>query len=202
MSDVKIAVRKTKPKQKKKKSRVPRSMGPINSMILSTSWTEGPISSSSTGTIATTVGVSISNAPEYSVLSSLFTQVHIISAVLTFSPKAGTSNTATGVLQGRVWCGTNMIYNSNNAVTPAAYSDVLNLPGRKLISTSSVRPVPVRLVVPPSLEYSGITTDSPSTVTPWAGSPGVFQIYGSSLTASMEYFDLDVRAVYSLRGRQ
>lgn len=196
--DIKIA------KKNNKRSR--RRNGPrkalTNSMILSTSWTEGPMTASTTGSIASTIGVSISNAPEYSSLASLFTEVKILKATIFFTPKASTSNTGTAVLQGRVWVGTNMLYNSNFGTTPTDYKDVLNLPNRKVVVTSSVRPTSVRLKIPPGLEFANIAADAPSTVTPWAGSPGVWQVYGGSLSASQEYFDLDIRAVYQLRGRQ
>ncbi len=106
------------------------------------------------------------------------------------------------VLHGRIVLGTNMAMSQNTGSVPTSFTDVTNLSGHRTIATTSVRPVIYNMSIPGNLEYSVLTNDAPSPATPWAGSPGCVVIYGTGLTVSTVYFNVDVEVTYVLRGRQ
>jgi len=180
------------------KARLPRGMR-WNEMFLRTRWEFGRLSSTGSGNIAAGgISPSIQSASEYSGLSSLFTEIKLISCTVTFTaiqltPTAGT-------LHGKMYIGTNYIFNLSTFTNPAAITAVQNLAAPAECSTYMVRPFAYAMAVP-SLEFSGITQDAPSAPTPWAGSPGTVCVWGDGLTASTSYFFVDVLAKYILRGR-
>jgi hypothetical protein len=143
---------------------------------------------------------SIQSFTEYSTLSSLFLEVKLLTAKATFvSVDADAADKAQGVLI----VGTNMAATANSHSNPTTTSQVENLPGKVMIPTQIVRPFTVQMVVPRSLEYSLIGSDSPATPTPWAGSPGclVGISGGTILTASTRYFYVFFEAIHKFRGR-
>ncbi len=168
-------------------------------MLYRTTWTQTAMSSGTTGTMASWTSPSIVNSSEYSVITSLFTEVKLIRAHFILTP---TQSTNGSVLHGPLVLSTNMLLNQNTGVTPTAYSDVQNQTRPVRFSTLNVRPSTYVMPVPPDLEYASISADAPDPATPWAGCPGTIRWYATGLTASTVYFQLHIDCVYALRGRQ
>jgi hypothetical protein len=143
---------------------------------------------------------SITNFTEYSTLSSLFTEVKLLSAFAEFAPL---DNISSSHAQGLLYVGTNMGFNKNATTVPTSVSQVENLNRMRTISTSIVRPVKVHMKIPAGLDFSLMTADAPATETPWAGSPGcLVGISGSgTLANSIRYFYVRFTAIHWFRGR-
>ncbi len=187
-----------KPRKRRKGSSVGRQLA-VNEMLFKVSWTEATLSSSSTGTLSNSTSPSIVGASEYSVISGLFTQVRIVRATLVFTSKQQTDGT---ISQGRIMIGTNMNMNYTVFTLPTNYAAVQNTTKKATVASYLVRPYRYVFPVPPNLEFADIKADAPSPVTPWAGTPGVVQLYGDGFTASTAYFQIDWEdVVYHLRGR-
>jgi hypothetical protein len=170
-----------------------------NQMLYKTGYGLTPLSSGTTGAIALSVGGTIQNSSEYSVLQNLFTEVKLLRFKLTFT---GAAQGLSAVVAGRINVGTNMVMNSTTFTTPTGFASVQNCAKKRVVATFMVRPYVYSLKIPRNLEYFNIADDCPTLVAPYGGSPGVIQIYGSDLTVSTVYFQLDVEATYMLRGRQ
>lgn len=169
-------------------------------MFYKTSWTAGTLSAGTTGIIATSLSPSIASSSEYSGLQTFFNEVKIVSATLLFTT---IQSTASGPKQGRIMIGTNMLANYTTFTTPTSYVSVQNLARKVTISSSEIKPVRYRFLVPKNLEYSSLTADAPSTPTPWAGTPGAVYIYGDGFTNSDAYYTVDwENVIFHLRGRQ
>lgn len=180
------------------RSIVPRSV-PVDSMVYQSSWFHPALTSDAkTGVIADWFSFSIQSSSEYSILASLFTEVKLISARVTFIP---TESANGSVNHGAVQVGTDMIQNASTATVPGGFTDVQNLQNKLTLSTLNVRPTIYRVAVP-SVMFANIAGDAPSTPTPYAGSPGVVKIYSTALTVSTVYFQVQQQAVWMLRGRQ
>ncbi len=204
MSDVKISSRRG-PKRKRggTRSRMRRTTSlvsqPVNTMVYRTSFQLGPLSSGTTGAMAESFGLSISSSSEYSTLQNIFTEVRLISAVIRFAAVQSNGSTTT---QGIVWIGTNLVMNGTTFTLPSAVSNVSNCTRALTFPTNIVRPFIYVVPVPPALEFSNLTADAPATVTPWAGSPGVVQMWADHLTNSTAYLMASMQCTYLLRGRQ
>lgn len=179
--------------------RIPRNPG-LNAMVYKTRFEfSSAVDSSTSGTIAVgSISPTIQRSSEYSILQSLFTECKLLKASVIFSAKAQSLSTIT---QGRVMIGTNMIFTSATYSDPSSINQVQNLTNPRTFSTNSVRPYVYPMPVP-NLEFSNITADSPSTPTPWAGSPGCVVIWADGLTPSTAYLQIDLICTYWLRGRQ
>jgi len=200
MSDVK-ETKSAKPRRRRRRGgKVPRSMA-TNEMIYKSSWEYGTISSGTTGSIAVSnINGSIQNSSEYSPISSVFGEIKLLSMTATFTAIQLTPGT-TAILQGHMWCGTNMSFNGNFNTNPTSPNGVTNLTQVQKLATFTVKPRVVRMYVPKNLEFTVITIDAPSTPTAWAGSPGCLVCWGDGLTNSTAYFKVDVTAVWHLRAR-
>lgn len=192
MSDIK------RTRIRRPKRQVPRSIA-TNEMILRTSWTQTSVTSGTTGTMASWTSPSIIHSSEYSVVSSLFSEVRLRRATLIFTPTQSANGSVNHVALV-VSC--NMLLNENTGTDPASYTDVQNQTRPVRLSTLSVRPLNYRLTVPRDLEFANIAGDAPNPPTPWAGSPGIVRWYATGGTPSTVYFNLHIDAVYHLRGRQ
>lgn len=182
----------------RRRRRVPRQ--PVSpGMIYDTSWTQTSVTSGTTGTMASWTDGSIVHSSEYSVISSLFTEVKCLSIVYYFSPTQSANGT---VLHGSVLFGTNMAENAATGTNPTAFSDVQNLQKTTRMLTASTTVRRYQQALPRNLEFSLISADSPNPPTPWAGTPGVVKWYGVGFTPSTVYFNLQIQARYFLRGRQ
>jgi len=172
----------------------------LNEMMYSTRWEYGGLSTGTAGTIAQgNCSPSIQNSSEYSVLQNLFTEVKLVRAVVVFT---GQAQSLTTVVQSRLWVGTNMIFTAATFTTPTSVTNVQNLTKVVQVPSNLVRSYRYRFPVPPGLEFSNITQDSPTTATPWAGSPGNVVWWGDGFTVSQAYYRVDVEAVFHMRGRQ
>ncbi len=201
MSDIKTVVTTKRPKSKSKSKRYKLPPMIFNEMYYKSSWEYGTISSGTTGSIAVSnINGSIQNSSEYSPISSIFNEVRLLSLTATFTAIQLTPGT-TAVLQGHVWCGTNMSFNGSFNTNPTSVNGVSNLTQVTKLATYTVKPVVYRMKVPKNLEFSIITLDAPSTSQPWCGSPGCVVLWGDGLSNSTAYFKCDVTATYHLRGR-
>jgi len=202
--DIKVATRR---KQKrtfnlKMKPSVPR-LPRLNEMVVKWSIAAGTLATSTSGIISSSsFSPTIANSSEFSAYSTMFTEVKLLRCWFIFNGKQQSGNTGSPVLQGRITVGTNMVANANSHTNPASQAQVCNLTRVKRISTYSTSPQRYNFAVPGILDFANISADAPSTVTPWAGSPGALYIYGDNLTASTDYIDVDMICVHRLRGRQ
>jgi len=173
----------------------------LDQMCQRHTWDYGALSSGTTGIISfADMSASIQNFTEYSVLSSLFAEVKLLTAFAEFAPL---DNISSSHAQGLLYVGTNMGFNKNTTTVPTSVSQVENLSGMRTVSTSINRPIKVRMKVPKGLDFTLITADAPATETPWAGSPGcLVGISGSgTLSNSVRYFYVRLTAVHWFRGR-
>jgi hypothetical protein len=133
-------------------------------------------------------------------VSALFTEVRLVRCQMTLSPRAPYLVT---IEQGRIKVGTNMLFNSTTFTTPTSWADVQNLSGGRFFSSTDTRVRTVEMIVPRELEYANMAADAPATVTPWAGSPGCFVVYGDAFaTVATNYFQISFTAIWQMRGRQ
>jgi len=195
--EIKVATKKKGGRKGRGKPRV--GFSPLTPIGYVCSWTASDLTSNSSGAISSTIGASISSSYEYSTIQALYTEVKLVRLKITLSP-IQTTNTA--VSHGRVRVATNILMNGTTYTAPTGYASVDNCSRVRTFSTFATRPHIYNMVVPRGLEYANIVADAPSTVTPWAGSPGVIQIYSNGLQATENYFFVDVQAWYYLRGRQ
>lgn len=171
----------------------------VGHLVHESRWEYGGASSGTAGTISIgDISPSIQNSSEYSILQSLFTEVKLISCVVSF---VGQTQGST-IRQGSILIGTNMLQNGTTFTTPTSINDVANLDRKREVSTFLTRPLRYRMVVPRGLEFSGITNDMPTVPLPYAGSPGVVKVWGDNLDTSTGYFIIHVTARWMLRGRQ
>jgi hypothetical protein len=200
MTDRKRSSRTKPRKGKRAKGRIPRTPM-LDQMCQRHTWDYGALSSGTTGIISfADMSPSISNFTEFSVLSSLFTEVKLLTAFAEFAPL---DNISSSHAQGLLYVGTNMGFNKNATIVPTSVSQVENLNKMRTISTSIVRPVRVNMKVPAGLDFALIGSDAPATETPWAGSPGcLVGISGSgTLANSVRYFYVRFTAIHWFRGR-
>jgi len=183
---------------RKRGRKIQRSI-PLNEMMYQSRWEMGTLTSGTSGTIASNMSPTIQGSSEYSVLQNLFTEIKLVRATFIFT---GRQQSISTVAQGRLWVGTNMIFTDATFSAPTSATAAQNLTRTVQIPSNTVRPYRYRFPVPPQLEYSNITQDSPTTATPWAGSPGGLVIWGDNLTTSTIYFVVDFVGVFHLRGRQ
>lgn len=171
----------------------------VNRMVLKTSWTQTSVSSGTTGTMSSWTSPSIIHSSEYSVVSSLFSEVKLQRAKFIFTPVQSANGS---VNHCALVVSTNMLLNENTGADPTSYTDVQNQVQPVRISTLDVKPLIYSMVIPGGLEYANIAADAPNPPTPWAGSPGIIRWYATGGTPSTVYFQLHVEVVYTLRGRQ
>jgi len=170
----------------------------LNTCLFKGSFENSAIASGTTGNISFTSSPSIASSTEYSTLQNLFTEVKLFAWRVYITA----TQAANGLVNhGQVNIGINMLQNLSVFVNPSGITSVENLTQARVISTLDVRPFIFNIAVP-KLEYSSITADAPSPVTPWAGSPGVLQYWSTGLTVSTVYLDSQVQCVWFLRGRQ
>lgn len=170
----------------------------INMMMYRGTFENSAISTGTTGMISFTSSPSISSQSEYSVLQALFTEIHLLAWKVRITATQAVNGS---VLHAQAVISVNMLFNQSVFTNPTSISSVENQTNPTTISTANVRPFTYVCKVP-RLQYSNIVADSPNPVTPYAGSPGCFQMYANNLTPSTVYFDVQVMAIYTLRGRQ
>lgn len=195
--EIKVAQKKKRGKKGRGQPRI--GFSPLTPIGYLSSWTAPGLSSNTSGVIASTIGASISSSFEYSTLQALYTEVKLVRLKVTLSPIQTTNN---GISHGRIRVGTNILMNGTTYTAPTGYASVDNCSRVRTFTTYATRPHVYTMVVPRSLEYANLVADAPTTVTPWAGSPGVVQIWAGGLNVSENYFFVDVQAWYYLRGRQ
>ncbi len=200
--DRKQATRKTRGKQPKQSfAPIPRQL-PTDTMTLRTSWTLAAISSGTSGQISSSVSASIQNSSEYSVLASLWREVKLVACDVKFFFYYPYVNSGTNQATSLLICGTDMRMNGTTFTPPTQYIDVINLSDRQLFCRTNPNLINIRRTVPRNLEYTNIAEDCPTLPIPYAGSPGVLQIYGDGAVVSgVQTTQLVVTCTYMLRGR-
>ncbi len=172
---------------------------PTNSMIVRSAWTEAGLLSSSGGVISATIGASISSTSEYSVLSSLYREVRLLSQTVEFwmlNPYGTTTQS------GLIVSGTDLKENSTTYTLPTAYLDVYNTPDAQTFSKAIARKVVIRRYVPRNLDFANIDADAPTLPVPYAGSPGVLKFIATGATASTTFTTaILIRCTYEVKGR-
>jgi len=178
--------------------RVPRSL-PVNEVIYRCSWTGPLLTAGTAGAISSSgLGFSIQNSTEYSALSTIYSEVKLISAKICLSPRG--ANSLTNI--SRIMGGYHVEYNTTTNTPPTQFSSVANTQRRFTVCSNIIIPFVYRVPVPQGLEYTAINADCPTLPTPFAGSPGVIMIYGTNFQASADYFTLDYLDVtYHVKGR-
>lgn len=200
MSETKIEVKKSTRRRPRRRGRSgPARSIPLNEMRYLTRWEVVGLSSGTSGTMSDCHSPSIQSSSEYSILQSLFTEIKLVSGTFIFTGQAQSLST---VAQSRLWVGTNMIFTNGTFSNPTSVTQVQNLTRVVQVPSNLIRPYRYRYPVPPGLEFSNITQDSPTTATPWAGSPGMLCWWGDGFTPSTAYFKVDFVGVFHLRGRQ
>lgn len=195
MSETKSQTRR---KKRLSSARIPKALS-LNEMKYKTTWTATAVSSGTAGTMQSWTSPSIAHSSEYSVVSSLFTEVRLLRCTAIFGPIQSANGT---IAHGTLIVGTNMLENESTGSTPAAFTDIQNLTRPVRISTLGVREYYYRVPVPKNLEFAALTADAPNPPTPWAGSPGAIKWFGSNVQPSTAFFTIHLEAVYHLRGRQ
>ncbi len=188
--------RKRGPKQQM--ASVPRQI-PADTMVLRTSYTSSALSSGTDGTVSSSISGSIQSCTEYSVLSSLYREVRLLAQDLTFF---FASPYNTGSQSYLVAIGTDMKMNGTTFTSPTSYLEVYNSSDRKLYSRTNPQQITFRRRVPRNLEYTNIDADCPTLPVPFAGSPGVIQVYATGTPVSTAMTTtIIISATYELKGR-
>ncbi len=173
---------------------------PSSSMTLRTSWTTAALSTNGSGTMSRTLNASIQNAAEYSALVEQWREVRLRSFAVCFSFSQPYNTTITQIM---VVMGTDPSMNATTYTAPSGYADVMNLSDKKCYASVSNRLIVRPMLVNQSLDFTNIDADSPTLPVPYAGSPGVLQVYATGGTNSTVYTtSLLITATYQLRGRR
>lgn len=190
-----------KPRRKARKtnrgSRLPRSLG-LNELTISSKWSEIDLKSGTSGIISVAIAPSIQNTTEYSTLTSLFTEVKLIKATYRFYAVQANSTT---VLHSKLSMGISMNMTAVTYALPSAYSAVVNLRNARTTNTWRNAPFIFNYSIPRDIEHSAITLDSPTSPTPYAGSPGALVIYADDLSVTTTYFRVEAEGIWHLRSR-
>lgn len=201
--DIKVKTsQRRKGRRSNQRARIPlMGLSGGQNMTITCRYDYGEVKSGTAGSISIAdISPTIQNMSEYSTIASLFSEIKLLACTIVFT------NTCTSAsVNGRVIIGTQLQANYNSHATPPLVStQVENLAAVKYLSIGySIFDAPFRykMVVPQGLEYASISADAPATVTPWAGSPGCVYVFGDGLSASFQYFRVDVIATYAFRGR-
>lgn len=170
---------------------------PMGHLMYQNRFEVGLIASGTSGTISFSVSPTIQNSSEISGLMTLFSEVRLISAVLTIATR---SPAVTSIFQGSMIVGTNMQMNATTFTAPTSTISVQNLDRKAEYSTSALTVQRYRMKVPRGLEYSQLA-DTPTIPSPFSGSPGMILGWADNLTASTSYFIAHLTTVHELRGR-
>lgn len=176
-----------------------RPVPPLNETIIRGGWTGTAIVSSTTGTISASYSPSIQNSAEYSTINSLYTEVRLVSFRMVLTPLVCYDTILT---QSRVWVGYNMAATDATHTNPTSMAQVTNLTNSRVLNSQKATPTHFKAPIPRNLEFSLMANDSPTLATPYAGSPGMFLIYGDGFSATATgYWRVDLLAVWHCRGR-
>ncbi len=180
---------------------VPRSI-PTDTLVVRTSWTLPALSSGTAGELSSSISSSIQNASEYSVLASLYREVKLVSHDIEFFWYNPYSTSGTNAVTTTVVLGTDMRMNGTTFTLPTAYIDVYNASDRRTFARTNPMKVRFRRQVPKNLEHTNIADDCPTLPVPYAGSPGVIQVFSSGNQVSTQLTTILLcSATYHLKGR-
>jgi hypothetical protein len=172
---------------------------PLNETTIRGGWTGAALISSTSGTISATYSPSIQNSAEYSTISSLFTEVKLIAFKMTLTPLVPYD---TVITQSRMWVGYNMSFTDATHTNPTSMAQVTNLTNSRVINSQKATPTVFTAPVPRRLDHSLMAQDSPTLATPYAGSPGMFVMWGDGFSASViGFWRVDLTAIWHCRGR-
>ncbi len=198
-----------KPRPQKKKSgpkqgfaSIPRNI-PTDTLVVRSSRTEAALSSGTDGTVSASISATIALTSEYSNFSSLYREVKLMAQAVQFFfyypyvNSGSTSNVTT------TWClGTDMRMNATTYTPPTQYLDVYNTADRRLFARTNPQLITFKRRVPRNLEFTNIADDSPTLPIPYAGCPGVVQVYSTGNVPSVQQTTIImVTTTYMLKGR-
>ncbi len=175
---------------------------PTDTMVIRTTFTSAALSSGTDGSVSSSIGASIQSASEYSVLASLFREVKLLAQEVSFFFYYPYVNSGTNQATTTFICGTDMRMNGTTYTPPTQYLDVYNLTDRRKYCRTNPKEIIFRRRVPPKLEHTNIADDCPTLPIPYAGSPGVVQIFSAGNVVSSQLTTiLTITATYHLQGR-
>jgi len=196
MTDRKSSRRQVKKRPGKKRQMLPRS--PIGMLTYQNRFEVGVLTSGTSGTISFSVSPTIQGSSEYSGLSTLFSEVRLVSAMLTIATR---SPAVTSIFHGSILIGTNMEMNATTFTAPTSTVSVQNLERKAEYSTSALTVQRYKMRVPAALDFQPIGGDCPTIPSPYAGSPGMILGWADNLTASTSYFICHLTTIHICRGR-
>ncbi len=180
---------------------VPKNI-PADSLVLRTSWTLAALSTGTAGEISASISSSVSNSSEFSVLSSLWREVKLVSHSIEFFFYNPYSTSGTSAVTSTLVMGTDMRMNGTTFTLPTTYLEVYNISDSKTFCRTSPRKIIFRRQVPRNLQHTNIAEDVPTLPIPYAGSPGVIQMFTTGGAISAPYTTVLLnRATYHLQGR-
>lgn len=158
-------------------------------------WDAGLLTAGTTGLISSTVDCSfVTNATEYSAVSSLYTEVKLLRAVVVISP---INPNLTTRIQGKINVGWNPIFNFTTKTNPATFAGVINLSGWQTITTAKLSATEVAAYTNNHV-WARINDANPAADT---GDCGVWSVISDILTATTNYFSLQVHCHYVFKGK-
>ncbi len=175
---------------------------PTDTFILRTTYTSAGFTSGTDGTISSSISASIQSASEYSVLSSLYREVKLMSQSLSFFWLNPYATSGTSATTGLMCCGTDMSMNGTTFTSPTTYIEVYNCTDRRWFCRTNPGQITFRRRVPRDLEHTLISADCPTLPVPFAGSPGVIQVLSvGNNPSTLLTTPLIITATYHLRAR-
>jgi len=187
---------KGKGKRQRRVRRLPRS--PLGMLTYQNRFEVGLITTGTSGTISFSVSPTIQNSSEISGLTTLFSEVKLVYAVLTLATR---SPAVTSIFHGSMLIGTNMEMNATTFTAPSSTISVQNLERKAEYSTSCLTIQRYKMRIPGNLDFQPIGGDCPTIPSPYAGSPGMILGWADNLTASTSYFIAHLTTIHICRGR-
>jgi len=190
-------VRKSKPQRSKKKVWSTRwiHQAPTDSMSLMTSWDFGLLTASTAGIISTTKSPSFATyATEFSAVSSLFSEIRLVRAVLVvnaINPRSTTN------IHGKVSVGWTQTFNVTTASNPATIASVINLSGFRYLETARVQHYEIPAYTNNHV-WAAISSTNPAVD---AGDCGSWFFYSDVLTNNVNYFSCQAHCIFAFKSR-
>jgi len=168
---------------------------PTDSMQLMTSWDFGLLTASTAGIISTTKSPSFATyATEFSAVSSLFSEIKLLRAVLVvnaINPRSATN------IHGKATIGWTPTFNVTTASAPATIASVINLSGYRYLETARVQHYEIPAYTNNHV-WAAISSTNPAVD---AGDCGSWFVYSDVLTNNANYFSCQAHCLYAFKGR-
>jgi len=164
-------------------------------MAIMSSWDFGLLTASTAGIISTTKSPSFSTyATEFSAVSSLFSEIKLLRAVLVINAINPRSTTN---IHGKVSIGWTQTFNVTTASAPATIASVINLSGFRYLETARVQHYEIPAYTNNHV-WAAISSTNPAVD---AGDCGSWFLYSDVLTNNANYFSCQCHCMYAFKGR-